>query len=666
VPRRRWFWDLCAVAFLLAVNLAVCWRLFKVDFTTQFGSIEGAFIGLERYLSRHWGDLSWFPLWHCGMPYQDTYVPLFHLVVAVLTSVGHISAGRAYHILVGVMYALGPVTLYWMAIRLGASRGAAFTSALCYSLLSPSTWLIANIRQDVGGWWYPRRLQVLTMYGEGPHVSALTILPLAILALQNLLGKKTGRALALAALAIGLMYVTNVPGTMSLGLAVFCWICAQPATKLRAAWTWAAVAALFAYAIVCYAVPPSSYLTVFGNTGGMHRGFSNSLKHGPILLAALLGAVAALGYLLARTRLPLLIRFAALSFVVTTVLAVTAHSETFELLPQAGRLHLEIEMGACLLMGAVVWLAYTWIPRWIRPVVLALCLAPVAYQLDHYRWRAHLDVQYANLPARSEYTTARWLDANMHGRRVFASGSTSFWLNAFTETPQLVGCCEQGQSMPVLNYVPFTITAGKDQQSAVLARNWLRALGVSAIVVNTQESTDDYKDFVAPARFESVLPILHREHGDAIYEVLPDRVSLAHVLRSGEEIRQAPPPFGDAALTRYAEIVVDAARPPAAIEWLNHETARIRPRLKKDDLVSVQIPWFSGWKAYVGGARRIVSRDGLGFMLLHPDCEGDCEILLRWTGPPDVWIAAVVSAAGLLAAGWLIVRAGRPYKGFGV
>jgi len=653
---RRLVPDFAAVLFLIGVNLAVCWRLFKVDFSTEFGSIEGAFIGLARYMSHHWGDFSWFPLWHCGMPYQDTYVPLLHLVVAAMTSLGHMSAARAYHSVVGVTYALGPATLYWMAVRLGAPRGMAFLSALLYSLVSPSAWLMPNIRIDVGGWWYARRLQVVTVYGEGPHVTAMTILPVVILALQNLLEKRTGRALALAAIPFALVFLTNVPGTMALGLAVFCWICAQPSGRLRNAWLLAGLAAAYGYAIACYGVPPSSFLTVFGNAGGMHPGFSNSLKHGPILLMTVLAAIAAGGYLLCRTRVPLLLRFAFLFFALTAVLAIPAHIETYELLPQVGRLHLELEIGACLLLGAAGWAIYTSIPRWSRPVVLALSIVPLAIQIGHYRWRARVDLVYANLASRSEYTTARWLDQNLHGRRVYAGGSTSFWLNAFTDTPQVGGCCEQGQSMPVLNYVPYIVNASINRQYAELTRTWLRALGVSAMVVNGPASTDPYKYAQAPVHFDNVLPVLYRGNGDTIYSILPDNSSLAHVLKPGEEIVRPPPPLGDSALARYADIVMDPARPLASLEWLDHETARIRAHLQPGDSLSVQIPWFRGWKAYSGGARRTITRDGLGFMLIHPDCQNECEIRLRWTGPSDLPFAAGLSVAALVAVVRLIWR----------
>ena len=649
--------NLTAFLVLTALNLSISWRLLKVEYTNQFSSVEGYFIAIARYISGHWGDFSWFPLWHCGMPYQDTYVPLLHLVVAATASVGHIPAARAYHGVIGVTYALGAPALYWMAVRLGAPRGAALLSALFYSLFSPSALLMADVARDLGGLWYSRRLQVMTVYGEGPHVTAMTLLPVAVLALENALVKRTGRALALAALSIALVFLTNIPGSMALGVAVFCWICAQPRGRRRAAWGVAASASALAYCLACFGVPPSSMFRVGANAGDMHRGFTNSLHYGPLPLVLALGSVAAAGFLLARTRLPLAVRFAILFSALAGAMAATAHSETFELLPQVGRLHLEFEIGACLLLGCTAWALYTLFPRWTRPVLLALCLGPVVVQYGNYRWRARLDIQRADLEKRSEYTTARWLQANLPGGRVYVTGSTAFWLNAFSATPQLIGCCDQGQSMPVLNEVPYKVNSAISPAITEAGIDWLRALGVQAIVVNGPASTDEYKDIRAPERFDGVLPLLHRENGDAIYSVLPLGTSLAHVLRPGELVPHGPPgKFAYADILKYARANVDAARPAAAFEWRGGARARIRANLGPGDLLSVQVAWFPGWKAAVHGQPKSVSADGMDFLVIQPQCQGDCEIDLTWTGRGDLPLAAMVSVATLALLAFLAFR----------
>jgi hypothetical protein len=284
--------------------------------------------------------------------------------------------------------------------------------------------------------------------------------------------------------------------------------------------------------------------------------------------------------------------------------------------------------------------------------VIALCVGPLVVQYGNYRWRAKLDTQRADLDRRSEYTSARWLDANMKGDRVYVTGSTSFWLNAFSGTPQLIGCCDQGQSMAVLNEVPYKVNSAVGSIYTAAGINWLRALGVRAFVVNGPTSTDEYKDVRQPERFEGLMPLLHRENGDAVYEVLPRGSSLAHVVGASDLVPvRAAARFDYTDILRYAQATTDGARPPAAFEWTGDSRARVRATLRAADLVSVQVAWFPGWKARVGGKAIPVSADGMGFMVLQPGCEGECEVDLAWSGRGDHLITAGVSLAalGLLA-----------------
>lgn len=640
---------------LTALNLAICWRLFNTEYIDQFRSNEGSAIAIARYISEHWGQFSWWPLWHCGMPYQDTYVPLLHLVVAVLASLGHISAARAYHAVVGVAYAFGPATLYLMASRLGAPPGSSFLAGLSYSLISPSAILIPNFAGDIGGIWYNRRLQVLTAYGEGPHISAITLIPLAILALESALTRRTGRAFALPAIVMTLIFLTNVPGSMALGLAVFCWICAQPRGRRARAWLYAAMSAALGYCLACYGVPPTAVATVLRTTGPMHSGFSAVLHHQPWVVAVVLGAAAGLGSLLSRTRLPVVLRFAILNSSLLAVMIFTANPQRFEMLPQIRRLHLEMEMGICLLLGAAVWALYRWLPNRLRPALAVMLVAITVVQYRHYKFQARGLIRNADLPAHSEYTTARWLDAHMNGARVYVTGSTSFWLNAFTDTPQLVGCCDQGESMRVLNDLVFGVNSNTTNLQTEMSTTWLQAMGVHALVVNGPGSTDPYKDIKVPARFASMLPVLHEEHGDTIYEI-PGPPSLAHIVHAGEAVPVSSlSQVSFSNVQRYAGALIDDSRPGASFEWLRGGTARIRALLRTDDLVSVQVAWFPGWKAYIGTRSIPVSADGLGFLLLKPGCQGPCEISLLWKGRPDQTFAAAVSLLALAGIGILII-----------
>ncbi len=627
----------CAAA-LSALNAWICWRLFWVEYTSKFNSVEGAFIGMARHISLHWGDFGWWTIWHAGMPYQDTYVPLLHLTVAAVTTLMRWPPAHAYHFVTGLTYSLGPATLYLMARRFDATRPAAIFAALSFSLFSPSAFLIPELGVDLSDPLAGRRLQVMTVYGEGPHVAAIALIPIALLSLEYALRRKTSRPLALAALGLGLVFLTNIPGSMALALAVFCWIAAQPAGRQAAALRTACLAAALGYGMVCFGVPPSSLGTVFGNVGSMHSGFSNSLRHAPYALALALAAIAAAGRAPGMARIPLFARFGVLYGALTALLVLTArHHLEFELLPQAGRLHLEMELALSLPIGWLVFQLYRWRPA--RYAVVAFGLFALWLQIGHYRWRARLDLTPASPAARSEYTTARWIDANLGGRRVYATGSTGFWLNAFTDTPQLTGCCDQGNSMRALSTVPFLLHKGVTPDATRSAIRWLQALGIHALVVNGPDSSDEYRDFLLPERFDGLLPVLHREHGDTIYAIPQRSGSMTHILKPGEEARDD----SSAEATRYAAAIEDPNRAEAICDWQSSGHARIRATLQRGDAISVQTAWFRGWKATAGGAALPVSRDGIGLILIRPQCDGDCVIDLRWTGPWDLHLAAAIS-----------------------
>src|SRR5450755_138674 len=85
-------------AVLFVLNGAIAWRLFRVEYLSQTGTVEGVFIAYARYARDHWPDLSWCPFWYAGLPFPNAYVPGLHLTVAAVSWIAHISAASAFHI----------------------------------------------------------------------------------------------------------------------------------------------------------------------------------------------------------------------------------------------------------------------------------------------------------------------------------------------------------------------------------------------------------------------------------------------------------------------------------------------------------------------------------------------------------------------------------------
>jgi uncharacterized membrane protein len=127
---------------LLAVSAVICRNLFFTEYLSHMGSVDGSYIAMARFTMRHWGDLAWWPIWFAGMPMQNVYGPLTHFAPAALAALAGRSPAWAVHTLGAVVYCLGPVTLWWAALRLSGSRAWALASGLMFALTSPAAWFI--------------------------------------------------------------------------------------------------------------------------------------------------------------------------------------------------------------------------------------------------------------------------------------------------------------------------------------------------------------------------------------------------------------------------------------------------------------------------------------------------------------------------------------------
>ena len=78
--------------------------------------------------------------------------------------------------------------------------------------------------------------------------------------------------------------------------------------------------------------------------------------------------------------------------------------------------------------------------------------------------------------------------------------------------------------------------------------------------------------------------------------------------------------------------------------------------LKPDHILSVQISWDKGWKAYAGGRRVPAWGDKLGQMVVEPRCSGPCTVELKYDGGTEGIYARAIHrlalAGGVL---WILV-----------
>ncbi len=638
------------VAILLAINFYVCRELFHLEYSRHMGSIEGAYIGISRYALAHWRDLSWFPLWYGGIPYQNTYPPLLHWGVALVAWVRGISPALAYHWTTGLAYCLGPVTLFLLVRRLSGSRWAGFAAGLVYTAVSPSAWLIPAIAHDLGGPFRPRRLMDLVYYGEGPHVAAMTLLPLAILLVDLAFRKRKGYLLAAAAVAVAAVVLTNWLAAFALALGIGAYMLAI-AAKWRDVLFFAAIGAA-AYGLAMPWAPPSTIAVTQSNARTVGGDYTMVYQALPGWLVGIACGLAGLKFALRRfsTGLQFAVFFAFLTVLITL-------SEAWfhrPIVPQAVRYHLEMEMALAMLAGIAGHEALKGRSGTCPTVAMGLLVLLLALPLRNTRHYAHGSMLWSiDVTKTSEWKTADWLNRNWPGKRVMLPGSSAYWLTAFSDTPELGGGFEQGRIDDVLGPAGSWIRSGTGE-GAVL---WLKALGVQAVAVSGPGSTEAYRDFADPGKFEGVLEPLWRVGGDVLYRV-GKRASLARVVPRTELVGRTPMAESDVEpLRRYVAAIEDTSMPEAVVSWSNAHTARIVTALREGWVVSWQVAWHPGWHARVGGVEVPIEKDALGLMTIYPRVGGACVIDLNYDGGVEMRIAQWISGITALALlGWAVYK----------
>ncbi len=642
-----------AAIVLFVLNAWITLRLFRTPYTRQMGSIEAAFIALARYIRDHFPHLGWFPLWYGGIPFPDAYPPLLHVLVAAVSGGTRISPGLAYHLVTATLYALGPVTLLWAALRLGAGRVPAFAAALGYSLISPTCWLVRDVRVDAGGFLGPRRLQALAGYGEGPHIAALLFLPLAIALLQVAVEKRCPHWYVLAALAMAATVLSNWIGAFALAMAVLAWLLSGIHKGGLATWMRTAAIGLGAYAIALPWVTPSTVATINANAPRL-VGFAATGAHRWLVLTAALVAVL-IAWALRTWNAPAAVRFGVLFLYGPAVIALSAFWFGFDFLPQSKRYHLEMDlafwMAAAMAASCLPAMSLSG-RRWVAVLLLAACV-PIAI---HQRRVARDMERPIAIESTAEYRISRWLAEHLPGRRVFAPGTIAFWMDAFSDTPMLDGGFDNGIRNTLLWDVNYQIYAG-DRLGAAVA--WLKAFGCSAVVGGDRASTEVYHPYNHPEKFHS-LPEIWREGPEVIYAVPHRSDSLAHVVMPGDLVASVPVVYDPVALTPYLAALDNPALPAADFRWrggdMSAGAATITGDLRPEQLLSVQIAWDKGWMAMVNGRRVPMWGDRLGQIAIQPRCDGQCTVDLIYDGGLEArlarWISLIALAAGALWILW--------------
>lgn len=640
---------LLLAAALFALNAYIARELFFAEFTRQLGSIESAFISFASYTMHNWSDLTWFPLWFGGMPFHNVYQPGLHVTVAAVGTLFHLTPQHAYHLVTASTYCLGPVTLFWFCYARSGWPGYAFAVGAIYSLVSPSALLSHVLWLDSGGIFQARRFQILVEYGEGPHIAAMTLLPLVVLCLYRAAVERRCLYFPLASVALAALVLTNWPGTLGLTMAVAAF-CVSEAGERRLAWLRLGAIAVVAYLLACRWIPPSTVTQVPRNAQQSDGSFHAVHL---LYLAGIALVLAGLHFALKRAGVSPFLRFGIYYALISGAVTLGYLWFRVSLLQQPHRFQVEMEMGLAIVACYGVKLLLDRVPTRPRAtVLLILLLTAIPIAKSNRRHARYMDAP-GDMPRTSEFKMAHAFARLRPTDRVFAPGNISYWMNLWTATPQVEGCCDQ--SVPdfedrVANYVIYS-GQGTGSRDAEISLLWLRAYGATAVGTDGPRSTETDKPFQHPFKFDGVLPVLWREGDDVIYGIPRRSPSLAHVIPRSAMVTHAPDNgVMTAGIEPYVAALEDPSLPEARFDWTSRHSARVFTSMQSGQVLALQISHDPGWNASVLGGRRPILRDKLGQMVVETNCVGPCQVDLFYDGGVEARWMAVLQTLGLVLA----------------
>ena len=539
------------------------------------------------------------------------------------------TTARAYHLYTALLYVSGFLAIYWM-VRIGsASRGAALLATAATALISPSFALLRDIRID-SGYLVPQRLHVLMAYGEGPHISALCVIPAALAA--ALVALRWGRRAPLVAAGAlcAFTVANNFYGATSLAICfpIMVWSVWNGERNWRV-WLRAAAIVALAFGLSAFWLTPSYIRLTVSNLHWV-------AQQGPgvsfwIVLAAVAIFCAASARFAGRRRDLEWTVFVAGAASMFTTDVLGFYFFGFRTVGEPGRLIPELDL--VLILASVELLRFVWNrPRWriASALVVALAFAPSVKYLRHawspFPRSGPLESQYA-------YQITRWLHDHIPGERILPSGVVRFWFNAWNDNVQADGGSMQGMLNQILPVATWQILAGEHPDLAIA---WLRALGTGAIVVPGPASLDHYRaDYRCPNKFRGALPVLYDNgHDTIVYGVPRVHPGIGRIVEVGA-MNAAKPIRGGDDMDRLAAYVsiVEKEQPPVTVTWHGFDRVAIQAKTSTGQSILLQETFDPVWRAYEHGKQLPIRPDAvMGFMLLDVR-EGDHAIEMRFETP---------------------------------
>ncbi len=508
------------IAILLVISGILVYPLLLPGYSRFIENIEGAHLVNARYVLEHFGA-NWNNLWYFGFPVHLTYPPLVPYLIALLSYLTKIDVSYSYRLVTAFFVWLTPVSLYALVYFLNKKKTTAFLASLMYIVLPcVAYFFIPQIAggPSIGG-YPPYHWIIFAQYGEGPHLVSMFFLPLAVLFFIKSYQFPDMKNYILASLFIALTGLSNLFGAYALLIIILLAVLGKIAIyTFNFNFQRLFFIGALAYCFTAFAYDFNFVQSIL-LSGYIHP--ENSIHLPPML-------VVFLSFIFGILPLALFLRHKMIGnddnfrwfligawTLVFLIVATVYYYSGFSLFSQPNRYIPEAQMGFVVLAAMLFTKLLQYISQKYQGIKKhsLYVIAKVAIFISililssGYLTRPFFFILPNTMDHSAEYEIATWLNQHIDlktGDRVYLTGTPAFWLNVFSDVPQIRGGADNAQPNPWWADISYQINKGDDSQ---ILRSWLKILNIKYILVNYPQSGTHYVDYENYERFDGLTEV---------------------------------------------------------------------------------------------------------------------------------------------------------------
>jgi len=464
-------------------------------------SLIPVYVALGRFLEENGlsAIFGLYPYWYLGTtPFRYLSGPILPVSLTTLHKIfPNFTLFEIFFLIIAFCWALGAIGVYLLVKGLGGERKIAILSAFFYFFgpIIPLTFRFSN----------------------GLYLTAFSLLPFILLLYLGLLKNWTKKGAFLLFLSITFVILLDslaLP-TLILGMATIFLACVgwkKTEEKLKQAFLIFA----FSFLISSFWYGPGYWLTLLGASSFGGKSLLSVIawlgKLAPTVFA-FVAATVSVKFFKKRNLLRDFCFYWLFIFGFLTMVRFLSDPKFWlDWIAYGG----ELQLGLAITMGMVIDKISN-----IKKFSLVVALSTLYFILFTVIFSRYvLGTLQKDITNKVEYRISQELSKIVEpGGRVFLSGSSAFWLNAFFDIPQVRGGVDQVATHPTWDKVAWEVREGEDVQKSL---KWLKELGVNYLVVHTADSKEYYHDFKYPEKFEGreKLEKIYEGEGDRIYRLL--------------------------------------------------------------------------------------------------------------------------------------------------